>query len=487
VKEIGKAIKVFCLFEQLPEMDSFLSSAMGETDTQRYLIRFIKPKSKPLKLNFSFEDGFILKIVHIPNTLTAKWKKETFNVFLKELFVNFPETSGRQNFFLDFSSAKTTKYVINFVETSIEKKLSEEGVLYSIFSLFFEKNISSKIINDLALNYPFICLKNAQIHPNFYFESETKSKLPSNVRDLFQPIQLLVEELERSNLEQERLNKELFLLNTHNNVLESSLASFFAIDRDDKEIIHESVPADLISLLQHRDLKKRYDEKTQMLSTVTHDLKSPLSAIQGFTEIIRDGFAGETTTEMQKHLEIILSNTKRLSRMIESILEYEKYDQSDYITKRETFDLVELVNDAKMSVLPQMIQKDQDIQIFTPNTLEMVGNRELILRVLQNVLDNAVKYSPPQKGKISVFVEEQNIQRRKLIKITIQDKGYGIAKKDLTRIFEPFTRFEPGSTSTGLGLSIVRKIVESLHNGTIEIASPGRKKGTTVTIYLPKS
>ena len=277
------------------------------------------------------------------------------------------------------------------------------------------------------------------------------------------------------------------MLITHNNILESSLATFLTLEREETKSHRTRTPADLISLLHYRDLKQRYDEKTQMLSTVSHDLKSPIAAIQGFAEILRDGLAGEITPEMKKHLELIVANSKRLSRMVESILEYEHYDSSDYVVQRETFDLIELVNDARMSVLPQMIQKDQEVQIFTPDTLEMVGNRELLFRVLENILDNAVKYSPPKKGKIELFAEEQSIKGHKIIKITINDNGFGFNKRNLKRVFEPFTRFEPGSTSTGLGLSIVRKIVESIHGGTIEISSPGRQQGTSVNILLPKT
>lgn len=484
----GKNLRVFCLYEKQHELVSFLNTALAQTEIQRYLVSFSSSTTSSVKSHTSLGNGFTTINIEVPRKITMKWKKTEFKTHLVNLFTDFPKNSKRQNFFLDFSAIKVTKNFVDFVESSLKKKISAYNVSYSIFSLFLEKNLGKKPTTKLALNYPFLCLKNSQIHPNFYYEPKTGGKFPTNLKDLYQPIQLLIEELEKNSLEQNRLNKELFMVTTHNSVIESSLATFMAMEQDQIGSPRRRTPADLISLLDYRDLKQRYDEKTQMLSTVSHDLKSPIAAIQGFAEILRDGLAGEVTPEMKKHLEMIVSNSKRLSRMVGSILEYEKYDQSDYVTQRETFDLIELINDAKMSILPQMIQKDQEVQIYTPDTLEMVGNRELLLRVLQNVLDNAVKYSPPKKGKVELFTEELNIKGHKIIKITVKDNGFGFNEKNLKRVnrFEPFTRFEPGSTSTGLGLSIVHKIA-SLHGGTIEINSQGRKKGTTVTVLLPKT
>ncbi len=488
MKKIGKNFRVFCLCEKQHDFESFLNTALAQTEAQRHLISFSTSKKPSTKLHSSLTNGFKIITIKVPIKVTAKWKKNEFVTQLNNFFTEFPKTSIRQNFFLDFTNLNVTKSFVDFIESSFENKIINYNIeKYSIFSLFLEKKIEKKLVNQLALNYPFLCLTNSQIHPNFYYDSKVGGKFPTNLRDLYQPVQLLMEELEKSSLEQDRLNKELFILTTHNNVLESSLATFLEMDSDLDGTPRGSVPADLVSLSHYRDLKQRYDEKTQMLSTVSHDLKSPIAAIQGFAEILRDGLAGEVTPEMKKHLEMIVSNSKRLSRMVESIMEYERYDQSDYVTQRETFDLIEIIHDAKMLILPQMIHKDQEMQIYTPDSLEMVGNRELLLRVLQNVLDNAVKYSPQKKGKIELFAEEQTIKGNKTIKITIKDNGFGFNEKNLKRVFEPFARFEPGSTSTGLGLSIVHKIVESIHGGTIKIMSPGRKKGTIVTILLPKT
>ena len=482
----GKNIKVFCLYEKQYELESFLNSALAQTQIQRYLIRFYSSANPLPNLPSSIISGYETTSIKVPKKITAKWKKIDFVSNLNALLTNIPKDPTRQNFFLDFSIIKVTQSLVSFVEASLEEFASKHDISYSIFSLFLEKTLGRKS-SQLAFNYPFLCLTDSHIHPNFYYEKQKTGKFPTNLRELYQPIQLLMEELEKNSLERNRLNKELFQLTTHSNVIETSLATFLEMEKDQIGSERKSVPADLISLSDYRSLKQRYDEKTQMLSAVSHDLKSPIAAIQGFAEILRDGLVGEVTEEMKKHLEMIVANSKRLSRMVESIMEMESLDRSEYINQKQTFDLIEMIDDAKMAVLPQMIQKDQEILIYTPDSLEMVGNRELLLRALQNILDNAVKYSPPRKGQIDVFAEEQDVKGRNVVKITIKDNGYGFNKQNLRRVFEPFTKFEPGSTSTGLGLSIVKKIIESIHDGSIEITSPGRKKGTIVTILLPKT
>jgi signal transduction histidine kinase len=482
VETPGISDKVFCLFDVPRELDYFLNSALAKINIKRFLIAFSHSEFSSTVSRLSQSNGFKVMNIKVPRKVTTKWKQVYSDQFVSAFFSSLSETDEPHNIYLDFSNLKVSKQFVEFIESSFEHKLTELNAEYSIFSLFFENKISQTLVNQLIPRYQYVCLRASQIYPNFFYDSG--KKLPTNLRDIYQPIEILFEELQRNTLEFERINKELFIVKTENSVLESSLASILAIEKG--EIKKKGAPADLVSLLDYHDLKKRYNQKSQMLSTITHDLKSPLAAIQGFAELLRDGLVGPVTSEMQTHLEVIISNTKRLGRMVESILEFEKYDQSEYITQRKTFDLIELIQDTKMSVLPQMIQKAQDVQIYTPDSLDMVGNRELLFRVLQNILDNAVKYSPQEKGKIELFAEEQNIKGKKIVKITVKDNGFGFTKPNLKRVFDPFTRFEPGSTSTGLGLSISKKIIE-IHNGTIEITSPGRNKGTSVVIELPKT
>jgi signal transduction histidine kinase len=487
VENIENGDSCFCLFTNQQEIDYFLKTSLAHINITRYLFIFSNTKSIVNKFHPSITDGFNTINIGVPKTKSKIWKTQEFEKLLVNIFdkIKTPNHHTNYHIFLDFSKLKISKSIVESIESSFEEKLAKYNLNYFVYSIYLEKKLSKKLINQLVLRYETICLKGALILPNFYYDSDTKGEFPSSFREIYQPIEVLYEEIQRSSLEENRMSKELFMVKTNVNVLESSLATLLAIDKGKTKL--QKLPTDLVSLIDYHDLKRRYDQKSQILSTVIHDLKSPLAAIQGFAELLRDGLVAPITLEIRKHLEIIISNAKRLSRMIESILEYETYDQSDYLVQRETFDIVDLIDEAKMSILPQMIQKGHNMEIYSPDALEIVANRELLHRVLQNILDNSVKYSPQEKGKIELFVDEINFKGQRNIQITVKDNGYGFSKANLKKAFTPFTHFEPGSTSTGLGLSITKKIVEDLHGGIIEIASPGRNKGTTVTILLPKT
>lgn len=478
--------RCFCLFANQQEIDYFLKTSLARINITRFLFIFSDSKSVVNEFHPSITDGFNIINITVPKTKIKIWIRNEFSNVISSSFEKVkPDQHKIYHIFHDFSMLKISKTIIKLIESSVEEKIASYGTNYFVYSIYLENKLSNNLIKQLILRYKSICLKGALILPNFYYDSDPKGKFPNTIREIYQPIEVLYEIMQRRTLEENRLSKDNFMLKTNLNVLESSLATLLAIDKDKTK--SQVLPTDLVSLIDYHDLKRRYDQKSQILSTVIHDLKSPLAAIQGFAELLRDGLVSPITQEVRKHLEIIISNAKRLTRMIESILEYETYDQSNYLVQRETFDIVDLIDEAKMSILPQMIQKGQTVEIYSPDSLEIVANRELLYRVLQNILDNSVKYSPQEKGRIELLVDEINIKGQRNIQITIKDNGYGFSKANLKKAFTPFTRFEPGSASTGLGLSITKKIVEDLHGGIIKIASAGRNKGTTVTILLPKT
>ncbi|NHJ01035.1 MAG: sensor histidine kinase [Candidatus Heimdallarchaeota archaeon] len=476
-------IRVFCLCENKQAIQNFLKSALSKTDVIRFIIDFTYSGIK----STAIYSGFTLKSYQISRKLTKDWIPTTFLSGIRTLLEEFPLSGLRSSFYLNFSKVKIPIDLVECLENQLKDFVSEYETSASYYSIFLERGYERKILNQLSLRYPFICFENGHVLPNFFYNTEKLNKFPNKLKELYLPIELLLDELDRNKLERDQLKKELFLQSTQNNILEATLSTFLAMEKEQREKGIESTPADMISLLDYKELRKRFDEKSQILSSVTHDLKSPLSAIQGFAELMKEGMAGDISEDMKKHLEVIIRNAKRLSIMVDSILEFESYDRSEYVLSREVVNLVELLNDAKMSVLPRMLQKNQKVNIYTPDTLEIVANRELLLRVIQNLLDNGIKYSPRDTGLIEVFAEEKVKNKQPYVKITIKDNGFGFKPEEVKKAFIPFTRFEAGISSTGLGLSISKKIIEDLHYGTIEISSPGKQKGTTLVITLPKS
>ncbi|MHA1940192.1 MAG: sensor histidine kinase [Candidatus Hodarchaeales archaeon] len=476
--------KVFCLFKGLNDIEAFLLSDLAQSEVLRCIVHVSDKKTT----NGSFfNENADEYSVHLVNFNYSSRKTSNFNELLAEIstLIHKPKKSiSMMKIFIDFSSVNLSSNKINQLVENIENHLIKSNILFTLYSFFLEDNLSNQKSKQIVQYYPYLCFTPSQIHSNFFYEAGERKEFPTSIRDIYQPIELLIKELKATALEIENLEKREFQISTQRNILEFTLAFYLAQDEGTRNI--DSLPADLISLMEYHSLKRKYDQKSQILSTIIHDIKSPLASIQGYTEALIHGLSGPITPEMKLNLETIILNTQRLARMVDSLLEFQNYDQSKYITNRETFDLIAILEEAKMAVLPQMIRKGQKITFFAPESVEIVANRELIIRVIQNLLDNAITYSPLEKGKIDLFVEEKQKSGQKSVVITIKDNGFGFRKSDLSRAFQPFSKFEKHSKSTGLGLSIVKKIVEEIHGGTISLTSPGRSKGTTVKITLPK-
>ncbi len=469
----------------MKDLESFFLSDLAQSDILRCIFSISAEGKAPVGFQAQIMEKYDVELLEIP----SKRRIKTFQPLLMEkmnlCLSNVPKSSQGIHIFLDYLNVKLpTKQILTIID-SFESFLIKNDFQYTIYAIFSEKQVSKQQSRQLVVTFPYICLSPSQIYPNFFYDDGSKKKFPESLRELYQPIEILIKEVKAEKLEIERLEKEYFQISTQRNILESTLSFYSA--QEESSSNSNGVPADLISLMEFHSLKQKYNQKTQILSTVIHDLKSPLASIQGYSEVILHGMSGPITPEIKKQLGTIITNTQRLARMVDSLLEFEQYDRSTYIAERETFDLITVLEDAKMAVLPQMIHRGQKISYFVPESLEIVANKELIVRALQNLLDNSIKYSPQERGHVEVYVEEKKAGKRNIVIITIRDNGFGFRKADLKRIFQPFSRFETHSKSTGLGLSITKKIIEEIHGGKISIESPGRNRGSSVKIILPKT
>ncbi len=466
-------------------LETFFLSDLAQSDIFRCIITVLDENKKSITFQDEITTKYDIKQIKVPSNRRKKTFPSLIQKKTLKCLTELPKSEHGIHIFLDFMNIKLSEKYVSDLLKLVENYLIEKKYLYTIFAIFNEKFLSKRLSRQLTLKFPFLCFTPSQIHPNFFYDENSENKFPETLRELYQPIHILINELKAEKLEAEKLEKQLFQLSTQCNILESTLSFYLAQEK--KLLSTEEVPADLISLMEFHSLKQKYNQKTQILSTVIHDLKSPLASIQGYSEVILHGLSGPVTSDMKKQLGTIIANTHRLTRMIDSLLEFEQYDQSTYIAERGTFDLISILEDAKMAVLPQMIHRGQKISFFVPKSLEIVANKELIVRAIQNLLDNAIKYSPPEKGHVEVYVEENSAGRQKMVIIKVKDNGFGFRKSDLKKIFQPFSRFEAHSRSTGLGLSITQKIIEEIHGGQISVKSAGRNKGSTVEIILPKS
>ncbi|WP_047985068.1 two-component system histidine kinase PnpS [Ornithinibacillus californiensis] len=247
---------------------------------------------------------------------------------------------------------------------------------------------------------------------------------------------------------------------------------------DEKNILKGAV----LVLYEITELKKLETMRKDFVANVSHELKTPITSIRGFSETLLDDDLSDK--EIARHfLGIINEESKRLQTLIQDLLTLSKLEKED--SRLELTDLnFEHVVQEVIPVLKQQADKNGIIlQIDCPENLKFKADRTGIKQVIINLIANAISYTP-KNGEVTLLVEEQE----KYIHLMVRDTGIGIPKEALTRIFERFYRVDKARSrntgGTGLGLAIVKHIVE-LHNGKIEVESEVNV-GTTFHIYFPK-
>jgi signal transduction histidine kinase len=236
---------------------------------------------------------------------------------------------------------------------------------------------------------------------------------------------------------------------------------------------------------QREQLRQSNKFKGEILGTVAHDLKNPLGVILGRAEILSDVLSAKPVkAEAAKaQVEHIRESAKRLTGMVDLLVADAMNDALDITVRREPLDLAQLVTDVVESNRPLAERKKQRIAVETPAALPAVGDQDRLRDAMDNLVSNAIKYSPPG-GAIEVALARQDGQ----IRVSVRDYGPGLSPEDLSRLFGRFQRLSAkptaGESSTGLGLSIAKRIVD-LHGGDIEAVSSGPGTGTTFAIVLP--
>ena len=225
--------------------------------------------------------------------------------------------------------------------------------------------------------------------------------------------------------------------------------------------------------------------KTDFVASVSHELRTPLTSIRGYAEMLKDGSVDSTSGMGQRFVEIIDRNSERLLGLIEDLLILSRMDSGAYQLLDQSVSVPEIVSAVTTMLRPTLEQAGVGLDVRLGTDLpDIPGDRDQLERVLLNLLTNAVKFS---SGGDTVTVSAS--VEGKYLRLAVQDSGIGIAPEDQRRLF---TRFFRASTAreraipgTGLGLAVVKGIVER-HRGVIHVDSaPGR--GTIMTVELPLS
>jgi len=239
-------------------------------------------------------------------------------------------------------------------------------------------------------------------------------------------------------------------------------------------------------LQESAEEKLAYDEENrELISNISHDLKTPITAVKGYVEGLMDGVA-DTPEKVDKYVRTIYNKANEMDRLINELTFYSKIDTNRIPYTFNKINVTEYFDDCIEEVGLDLEAKGIALSYFNNADKEatIIADAEQIKRVINNIISNSVKYIDKQRGYINIRVKDVG----DFIQVEIEDNGKGIAAKDLPAIFDRFYRTDTSRNSSqggsGIGLSIVKKIVED-HGGKIW-ASSKLESGTIMYFVLRK-
>jgi len=232
-------------------------------------------------------------------------------------------------------------------------------------------------------------------------------------------------------------------------------------------------------------LKKLETAKSLFVSMLAHEVKSPLAAIEGYLNVILSGAAGDDLKRDRRMLERSLVRAKALRTMISELMDLTAIQTGNFAIRRSALDIVEVTAATVEFCRPKAEEKGIDITLGCQPGIEghrVLADKNAITSILRNLIDNAIKYTAPE-GHVNVGIEQDEVY----VRVTVTDDGIGMTAAEKARVFDEFFRARNEYTAhipgTGLGLTVVKRLVE-LHNGKVTVRSmPGQ--GSTFTVSLP--
>lgn len=226
--------------------------------------------------------------------------------------------------------------------------------------------------------------------------------------------------------------------------------------------------------------------RADFVAFASHELKTPLASLSGFIDTLR-GHAKDDPEAREKFLTIMADQALRMRRLIEDLLSLSRIELREHVRPSDTVDLLGVVNDVTDGLSPVAEQNGVEIGVTAPAGLpKVLGDREELAQVVQNLADNALRYGRAGK-RVDISLERAEKGGRPYIRLTVRDYGPGIAKEHLPRLTERFYRVDAAASrargGTGLGLAIVKHIVNR-HQGTLQIESE-IGQGSSFSVLLP--
>ena len=236
--------------------------------------------------------------------------------------------------------------------------------------------------------------------------------------------------------------------------------------------------------ISQNHLESLNKKQTIFVANISHELRTALNAILGFSQVMNDEVFGPIENKKYKeYIKFIQSNSNHLLSLVNEILDLSKIQANKMFLHETTIDLKQLLQDAIFIALQFDTKNNRNIVLHKMNHIILRADEKLMKQIFLNVLSNAVKFTKKEE-KIDVFVKKTSFG----IRLIFKDNGIGIPKEKINKLFQPFEQIENSFSRTnigsGLGLVLVKKMV-ILHGGRIEIKSL-YPKGVAVLIDLPQ-
>ena len=253
--------------------------------------------------------------------------------------------------------------------------------------------------------------------------------------------------------------------------------------------ITEQKKADLLIEEEILKLKELDQIRKDLISRVSHELKTPLVSVCGAAELILDLFIEEFKDDTKELIEMIDKGGKRLKYLVDNLVDITRIEYKKFELEKDTNDINQLLRDCAREMMYIIRKRELNLELELRDGLFLEIDKIRIEQVILNLLSNAIKNTPPN-GKITV----KSLKKNNYIEISITDTGIGLTKEEMNKLFTRFGKIERYGNGleyidiqgTGLGLYISKEIID-LHEGQIWAESKGRDKGSIFTIKLPIS
>ncbi|SFK01396.1 MULTISPECIES: cell wall metabolism sensor histidine kinase WalK [unclassified Bacillus (in: firmicutes)] len=231
------------------------------------------------------------------------------------------------------------------------------------------------------------------------------------------------------------------------------------------------------------EARKSLETRKQLLSSISHDIRTPLTSIIGYVDALKDGIAA-SEDEKREYLEILSKKSNSLKQLVDQIFNMAKLDADEFPLKKEILDFAEITRESLIEFLPELSKHNIELQVHIPETpCPITADHLSLVRIIGNLVKNAIYY-----GKAGKIVGIELLETTSEYQLFIWDKGPGISNNDLENVFERMYRSDQSRNASyggsGLGLAIAKALVEK-NGGDIWVESIPWKK-TTFGFSIPK-